>query len=219
MEILDFYILHLEMVVSYMKYDCTGVILAGGLSTRFNGKNKALLQIQGKTILQHIYDVYVALFDEIILVTNTPDEYLDWDFEIVTDIFSVRSSMTGIHTGLFYAGHPYVFVSACDTPFIKKEIVEAVLEGIHGNAEWIVPQTKSGLEPMCAVYSKQCLQNMETCLNNEKLKIDKCLRKVPTKIISEKKLLEKDPDLISFLNVNTPEDLCKAESLVTGGVS
>jgi molybdenum cofactor guanylyltransferase len=207
------------MVVLYMKYDCTGVILAGGLSTRFHGKNKALLQIQGKTILHYIYNVYKALFDEIILVTNSPVDYLDWDLEIVMDIFSIRSSMTGIHTGLFYAGHPYAFVSACDTPFIKKELVETVLEGIHGNAEWIVPQTKFGLEPMCAVYSKHCMQNMETCLNNEKLKIDKCLRKVPTKIISEKKLLEKDPDLISFFNVNTPEDLCKAESLVQGGLS
>lgn len=200
-----------------MKYDCTGVILAGGLSTRFHGKNKAFLQIQGKTILHYIYDVYKSLFDEIILVTNSPVEYLDWDLEIVTDIFSIRSSMTGIHTGLFYAGHSYAFVSACDTPFIKKELVEIVLEGMNGNAEWIIPQTKFGLEPMCAVYSKHCLQNIETCLNNEKLKIDKCLRKVPTKIISEKKLLEKDPDLISFFNVNTPEDLCKAESLVQRG--
>ena len=201
-----------------MKYDCTGVILAGGLSTRFDGKNKALLRIQGKTILQYIYEVYEALFDEIILVTNNPLDYLGWDLEIVTDIFSTRSSMTGIHTGLFYARHPHVFVTACDTPFIKQQLVETVLDGIGGNAEWIIPKTAMGLEPMCAVYSKQCLQNMETCLRHEKFKIQKCLRKVPTKIISEKKLLEKDPELISFFNINTPDDLSRAERLVQGGL-
>jgi len=201
-----------------MKYDCTGVILAGGLSTRFNGKNKALLPIHGKPILRYIHEVYEVLFDEIILVTNNPIEYLDWDLEVVTDLFSIRSSMTGIHTGLFYAGHAHAFVCACDTPFIKKELVEAVLQGIGGKAEWIIPQTRFGLEPMCAVYSKNCLQNIETCLHNEKLKIKKCLRKTPTKIISEKKLLEKDPDLISFYNINTPEDLCKAESLIQGEI-
>lgn len=201
-----------------MKYNCTGVILAGGLSTRFHGKNKALLQIHGKPILQYIYEVYQTLFDEIILVTNNPLEYLDWDLEIVTDIFSIRSSMTGIHAGLFYAGQPYVFVTACDTPFVKRQLVETVLAGINGNAEWIIPKTSLGMEPMCAVYSKQCLQNMETCLRNEKFKIQKCLRKVPTKIISEKKLLETDPELISFFNINTPEDLSRAESLVQGGL-
>lgn len=202
------------MGMLYMKYDCTGVILAGGLSTRFNGKNKALLSIHGKTILSYIYKVYASLFDEIILVTNDPIEYLDWDLEIVTDIFSIRSSMTGIHTGLFHASYPHAFILACDTPFIKKELVEAVLQGIGGNAELIIPETKAGLEPMCAVYSKNCLQSIETCLHNEKLKIKKCLRKTPTKIISEKKLLEKDPDLISFFNINTPEDLFKAETLI-----
>jgi molybdopterin-guanine dinucleotide biosynthesis protein A len=202
-----------------MKYNCTGVILAGGLGTRFDGKNKALLQIRGKTILQYIYEVYEALFDEIILVTNNPLEYLDWDLEIVTDIFSIRSSMTGIHAGLFYAGHPYAFVTACDTPFVKKQLVETVLAGINGNTEWIIPRTSLGMEPMCAVYSKQCLQNMETCLRNKKFKIQKCLRKVPTKIISEKKLLEIDPELISFFNINTPEDLCRAEAMVQRGLS
>ena len=202
-----------------MKYDCTGVILAGGLGTRFNGKNKALLRIQGKTVLHYIYEVYRSLFDEIILVTNNPLDYLDWDLEVVTDIFSTRSSMTGLHAGLFYASHPHVFFSACDTPFIRKALAETVLAGIGGGAEWIVPRTSEGYEPMCAVYSRKLLQNVETCVRHEKFKIQRCLRKVPTKIISEKKLRERDPDLVSFYNINTPEDLKQAEAMVKGGFS
>jgi molybdopterin-guanine dinucleotide biosynthesis protein A len=197
-----------------MKHACTGVILAGGLSTRFNGKNKALIPIRRKPILSYIYNVYKELFDEILLVTNDPLEYLDWDLEIVTDIYPIRSSMTGIHTGLFYSKHQHAFVSGCDTPFLKKELVETILTGIDNKSELIIPETRLGLEPMCAVYSKNCLKNLEHCLNHEKLKIMRCLKKVPVKKISEKKLLQKDPDFISFFNINTPEDLDKAEALI-----
>ncbi len=197
-----------------MKHACTGVILAGGLSTRFNGKNKAFFSIRKKPLLSYIYNVYKELFDEILLVTNDPLEYLDWDLEIVTDIYPIRSSMTGIHTGLFYSKHQYAFISACDTPFLKKELVETILSGIDNKSELIIPETSFGLEPLCAVYSKNCLKNLEHCLNHEKFKIMRCLKKVPVKKISEKKVLQKDPDLFSFFNINTPEDLDKAEALI-----
>jgi molybdopterin-guanine dinucleotide biosynthesis protein A len=199
-----------------MKHTCTGVILAGGLSTRFDGKNKALFPVGEKPLLSYIYNVYKELFDEILLVTNEPLQYLDWDLEIVSDIYPIRSSMTGIHAGLFYAKHSYAFISGCDTPFIKKELVETILEGIDNKSELIIPETRLGLEPMCAVYSKNCLKNLERCLKDEKLKILKCLKKNPVKKISEKKVLQKDPGFISFFNINTPEDLDKAEALIRG---
>jgi molybdopterin-guanine dinucleotide biosynthesis protein A len=199
-----------------MKHACTGVILAGGLSTRFNGKNKALFPIRGKPLLNYIYSVYKELFEEILLVTNDPLEYLDWDLEIVTDIYPIRSSMTGIYTGLFYTKHQYAFVSACDTPFLKKKLVETILSEIDSKAELVIPETHLGLEPLCAVYSKNCLKSLERCLDHEKLKIMRCLKKMPVKKISEKKLLQQDPDLFSFFNINTPEDLDKAEALIQG---
>ncbi|HAY39257.1 MAG TPA: molybdenum cofactor guanylyltransferase, partial [Desulfobacteraceae bacterium] len=102
-----------------MKNKFTGVILAGGKNSRFSGKNKALVRIGGKRILDRIYEVFTILFDKIILVTNDPLQYMEWDFDIVTDIFPIRSSLTGIHTGLFYITTPYAFFVACDIPFIK----------------------------------------------------------------------------------------------------
>ena len=85
-----------------MTITCTGVILSGGLSTRFNGNNKAVMDVHGKRILDSLYNVFSDLFDEILLVTNEPLQFLEWDLTIVTDIFSTRSSLTGIHAGLFY---------------------------------------------------------------------------------------------------------------------
>ena len=197
-----------------MKFPCTGVILSGGLNTRFNGQNKALVRVGQKRILDRLYDVFSDLFDEIILVTNQPLQFLDWDLTIVTDIFSARSSLTGIHAGLFYMKNPFAFFSACDTPFLKKELIETLVEQIENNTDIIMPETAAGLEPLCAIYSQRCLKHAEQHLKENKFKIQWAFRGHRIKYIPESVLLQKDPDLISFFNINTPEDLTRAEEMI-----
>ena len=197
-----------------MTIPCTGVILSGGMAKRFDGREKALLRIGEERILDRIYSIFKELFDDIILVTNTPLQFTEWNLNIVTDLFDIRSSLTGIHAGLFYASKPYAFFSACDAPFLKKEIIETVLEGIDDNIDIVIPETSAGREPLCAAYSKRCLSIAEQHLKQQKLKIQLAFRKCRIKTISEKKLHEKDPELLSFFNINTPEDLELAQEMV-----
>lgn len=196
-----------------MKIPCSGVILSGGLAKRFDGREKALLRIEEERILDRIYSIFIDLFDDIILVTNTPLQFAEWDLNIVTDLFDIRSSLTGIHAGLFYASNPYAFFSACDAPFLRKEIVETILEGIDDNIDIVMPETSAGREPLCAAYSKRCLNLAEQHLKQQKLKIQLAFRKCRIKTISEKKLRDKDPELLSFFNINTPEDLEHARQM------
>jgi molybdopterin-guanine dinucleotide biosynthesis protein A len=190
------------------------VILAGGLSTRYGGENKAFLKVGGMRILDRLFAVYTELFDEIILVTNRPSDFLAWDALIVTDIFPVRSSLTGIHAGLFYARHPFAFFSACDTPFLKKGVVETVLENLEPGSDLVIPQTTEGLEPLCAAYSQRCLKPAEDHILQNKFKIQIALSGKRIKKIPEDVLRQKDPELLSFFNVNSPEDLARAEQFV-----
>jgi molybdopterin-guanine dinucleotide biosynthesis protein A len=190
------------------------VILAGGLSTRYGGENKAFLRVGGMRILDRLFAVYGELFDEIILVTNNPGEFLNWDALIVTDIFPVRSSLTGIHAGLFYARHPFAFFSGCDTPFLKKEVVETVLDSLEPGIDLVIPQTSAGLEPLCAAYSQRCLKAAEEHILQNKFKIQMALSGKRIKKIPEDVLRQKDPELRSFFNVNSPEDLARAERVV-----
>jgi molybdopterin-guanine dinucleotide biosynthesis protein A len=192
---------------------CSGVILAGGLSKRLNGRDKAMIEIQGKRILDHIYAVYADIFSEIILVTNKPEAYLNWNMLTVTDLLPVRSSLTGIHAGLFYASRPYIFVSACDAPFLKPELVALLISQARPGTDAVMPQTPKGLEPLCAVYSKSCLQIIEAHIRQEKLKIQCVFNKSRINRISEARVRKADPELISFVNINTPEDLIAVESL------
>jgi len=203
-------------MTSNSNFPCTGVILSGGLANRYDGTEKALLRVGGGRILDRLYDIYRELFDEIILVTNNPQKFLEWDLLIVSDLFPIRSSLTGIHAGLFYMTNPYAFVSACDTPFLKKEMVEIIIGKIEAQIDIVMPQTSAGFEPLCAAYSKRCLEAAQNHLEQEKLKVIKAFRKSRIKTISEKVLRKIDPGLQSFFNINTPEDLQRAEEMAKG---
>lgn len=206
--------IYFDKMPSRTKFPCTGVILSGGLATRYSGTDKALLRVGGVRILDRIYRIYTELFEEIILVTNNPEKFLDWDLLIVPDLFPIRSSLTGIHAGLFFMSNPFAFISACDTPFLKKDIVETVIKNIKPDIDMVMPETASGREPLCAAYSKRCLISAQQHLEQGKLQIIKAFRKCRIKTISEKVLREKDADLQSFFNINAPDDLKRAEEMV-----
>ena len=196
-----------------MAIPCSGVILAGGLSKRLGGQNKAFIQIGGKRIIDRQLDVYRRLFDQIILVTNDPVAYMDMDALIVSDHYARRSSLNGLHAGLFAASHDYVFCTACDTPFVSEELIRCLLDHVDPKADIIIPSTVSGFEPMFAVYKKTCLPAMAWQLERDLLKIQGLFRKVRVKTVAESELQAIDSELISFFNVNTPEDLERAERL------
>ncbi len=196
------------------RWPVTGVILAGGESRRFDYVNKAFFEINGERIVERVFRVMRAVFDDIIVVTNNPADYLKWDVRITTDIFPCRSSMTGVHAGLFLAQTPYIFVCGCDTPFLKKELIETVLSGLEKVVDVVVPQKENGwFEPLCAVYSRACLQPVERCLKEKTYDIRRIFEEVRVKSLGEEVLRQADPELASFFNVNTPEDLRQAREI------
>ena len=195
------------VTMAFMDHTCSGIILAGGLNTRMGGKNKAFLEVGGKRILDGLYALFKALFDEIVLVSNSPPTYLAWDLAVVTDLFPIRSSLTGIHAGLFHIPTAYAFVTACDMPFLKKELIEVLLREVEPGWDVVIPVTSEGYEPLCAVYSKRCIQPIEQQLSRGKAKIADFFSRVKVKEVSENLLRTADPELASFFNINRPGDL------------
>lgn len=158
-------------------------------------------------------------------MANDPLAYLDWDLNIVTDHFGVRSPLTGIHAGLFHMSKPYAFVAACDTPFLVRPLLHAIIAEIEPGMDVVIPQTEKGPQPLCAVYGKTCLKPIEKHLGMQTpsseakrslqpgLKVQQFFGKVRVKRIPEGELRKHDADLTSFFNINTPEDLAQAETL------
>ena len=178
------------------------------------GKNKALLSLGGQTILDRLCNTFQGLFDEVLLVTKDPVQYLSWDFMIVSDLFPLPSSLTGIHAGLFHASAPHAFITACDTPFLRPELIKALLDELEPKWDVIMPVTEQGNQPLCAIYSKRCIKPIERQLQNGDPKILNFFPKVKVKEIPEAELRSVDPDLISFFNINTPEDLTASEQML-----
>jgi molybdopterin-guanine dinucleotide biosynthesis protein A len=96
-------------------------------------------------------------------------------------------------------------------------MVETIIGKIEPQIDIVMPETSAGLEPLCAVYSKRCLNSAQHHLEQEKLKIIKAFRKSRIKTISEKVLRTIDPDLRSFFNINTADDLQRAEEMIKNG--
>jgi molybdopterin-guanine dinucleotide biosynthesis protein A len=184
----------------------TGIILSGGKSTRMGGKNKAFLSLNGEVVIERVLKLFKELFDETIVVTNSPLEYLDYDVHIVTDIIKGKAALGGIYTGLFYASSEHCFVSACDMPFLDKRFIEYMISKIKGH-DIIVPQASDGFQPLHAIYSKKCIPLMKKLIDRDELKIRILYKKMNTLTLSTDTITSFDPDERMFLNINSEEDL------------
>ena len=189
---------------------CAGVVLAGGLNSRFGGREKALIPLAGKAMIDHIIQAFDDLFDEILIVSNQPRNHADRDATIVSDLLDARSSLTGIHAALFYSRCDDVFICACDTPLVKTALIATLLGARQPGIDVVVPQTPAGLEPLCAIYARRCLEPIENRLQRGDYRIRRFFDRVRVRQVSEKRLRRVDPELLSFKNVNTPEDLAEA---------
>ncbi len=190
-----------------MKLSCSGIVLAGGRSSRFDGINKAFIELHGRPVIDPIISLFQEVFPRVFIVAHDPVAYLPWNADLVTDLFSARSSLTGIHTGLFYADTPYIFVAACDIPFVRRSVLDLVLSEAEPGLDAVMPETPSGLEPLFALYSRQTLNVVQRHIRQEKFKIRRVFENLRVKIIPASKVLAADPNLDTFFNINTPADL------------
>jgi molybdopterin-guanine dinucleotide biosynthesis protein A len=187
----------------------TGMILAGGKNLRM-GQNKAFLKIQGERIIDRIKRIFVDLFDEVLLVTNTPRDYLDLNLRTVTDLYREQGALGGVFTGLFHASFPHAFVVACDMPFLQPALI-SYLAGMSPGYDIVIPRTEDGLQPLHAVYSRKCLPFMEDLLCRGRLKILDFFPRVKKKEVPAEEIIPFDPQMVSFFNLNTPEDLSRIQ--------
>jgi molybdopterin-guanine dinucleotide biosynthesis protein A len=189
----------------------TGIILSGGKNSRM-GKNKALLEVGGKRLIDRTVALFQSVFKEVIIVTANPLDYLDQKTVIVTDILPDKGALGGVYTGLFYAAGEYAFVGACDMPFMNRAFLEYMVSRADGY-DIIVPAPPDGLQPLHAIYARRCLPAIRSLLDRGRLQIKELypgqrLLKIPPEV-----LRAHDPEGRMFMNLNTPEDLLKLPPL------
>lgn len=184
--------------------DCTGVILAGGENTRMPIL-KAFIKVKGKPIIEKNLAVLRQLFEETLIVTNQPAAYSHMGVPLLGDIHNIRGPITGIFTSLFNSPTPWVFISACDMPFINRDLI-IYMYSQRESFDAVVPASKGRAEPLFAFYSKKLLFSMEKAVLSDLRGLKDFLNNKKVKYISAGEVRRFDPGARSFINLNTPRD-------------
>lgn len=190
----------------------TGVILAGGKSRRM-GRDKAFLPFGKRMLIEQVIDVLQQVTDELLLITNTPDQYLRFGLPMGSDVIPDAGSLGGIYTGLVYSHTPYSLFLACDMPFVKPEFLRFLCE-LAVEADVVIPKNAEDFQPLCALYSQACRDPIRQKIDAGRLKITGFFDQVRVRIIEGETLARYDPHDVMFFNANTPEEYAKAHQML-----
>ncbi|OGL05792.1 MAG: hypothetical protein A3H48_03920 [Candidatus Rokubacteria bacterium RIFCSPLOWO2_02_FULL_71_18] len=190
----------------------TGVIQAGGRSTRMGGRPKALMELGGRPIVERVLAAVAPAVDDLLLVTNTPDLYASLGLPMVADVYPDAGSLGGIYSGLKAAPGETAFTVACDMPFLHPAVVRLVVARA-GEADVVIPRVGGQLETLHACYAKSCLPHIEERILAGRLKIVGFFERVRVVEIAEAEVARHRDPAIVFMNVNTPEELERARAL------
>ena len=137
------------------------------------------------------------------------------NIRVLTDMMPVKGPLVGIYTGLYESKTNYNLVVAGDMPFLNKDLLAYMLEIAHGY-ELVIPRVKGALEPLHAVYSRECLPPVKSMLDSGRYSVNELSGLSRARYVQEDEINRFDPLHLSFFNINTLADLEKAKNIMEG---
>ncbi|WP_413934317.1 molybdenum cofactor guanylyltransferase [Nitrospira sp. BLG_1] len=193
--------------------DVTGILLAGGKSRRM-GADKRFLTVGEQTLLERSCNILSRIFERVCIVIAQDSQPLETPVPVLRDLIPSCGSLGGMYTGLHQAATPYIFLSACDMPFIHADLIRYMVD-VKDEVDIVLGYWNGRPQPTHAVYSRNCLSVVEALVRSGDLKLQRLLTTpaLRVRLITEDEIRKIDPEGRSFLNVNTPSDLELARSL------
>ena len=199
--------------------DISCIVLAGGKGLRL-GRNKALETVGNTGLLERVVFHLSFFHSDIILVTANKQSLSQFTgyprLRMITDIYPGKSSLGGIYSGLVASVSFYNLVVACDMPFLNQALLRYMIQLADG-FDLVVPRLGDMVEPLHAVYSKDCLAPIEDLLKQDNLKVADLLTLVRVRYVEAEEIDRFDPKHLSFFNINTEMDLKIARELAGEG--
>ncbi len=189
---------------------------AGGKSSRM-GKDKALLDFGGQTLIQHVLSRLDTLAQETIITTNHPEGYRFLGLPLIPDIIPERGALGGLFTALSAASNPLVAVVACDLPFASPEILATGRDLLLADPKLdaVIPSTAQGLEPLHAIYRREtCLPAVKRAIDADQWKMIAWHSEVNLRVLSPEETAVYDRQRLVFWNLNTPKDFAAALKII-----
>lgn len=189
----------------------SGAILAGGRSTRM-GCNKAFATLAGMRLLDRARHAVSQIADDVMLVTNQLGPYADFPGRVVMDSVPHRGPLCGLETALSHAHHPVLFVTAVDAPFLEPALLHYLARfAPHYDAVYCMGPVKA--EPLVGYYRYTCLTAVQQMQSEGVWQLFRLPLYANVRVVPYTEALKFDPGGVTFFNINTPEDLKRAELL------
>jgi molybdopterin-guanine dinucleotide biosynthesis protein A len=192
----------------------SALILAGGRGRRLGYKEKALIPIKGRTILEYNLDLLERLVDEVIISVRDDEQkcfLVEYTGErtIIADHYTNVGPLAGILEGLKAADGEYVFITACDMPFLNPEVVEMLFKRAKGHDAAIPVWDNEMLEPLHAVYRNgpMAIETEKAIKNGDKIALAPVFNLKDVVLVDMEDVRAIDPGLRTFININTQEDM------------
>lgn len=201
-------------IVNYNLIMITIVLQAGGKSTRM-GKDKALLPFLGIPIIKRLLDRFLNLGDELLVITNDFSGYQDLAVPLHKDIIPDRGALGGLYTALSISKNPVVGIIAADLPFASSALMAHLINTLlASDVDAVIPSTGKGLEPLHAVYRRETsLPLVKRALAQDLWRVNAWFNQAEILILTPEETRKVTSSKYTFINLNTPEDLQKAEKL------
>ncbi len=190
------------------------IILAGGDSKRL-GRPKSLLELGGITLVERLASRLIQYFDQITLVTDYPGLFSHLSLKVTGDILTQypKTPLRGIHAGLNVSDLPWQFVVACDMPFVDLNLV-SFMDSLRTGYDAVVPRIGDYYQPLHAFYSRYCLEHVRCQLENGGGKVTGLYNKIKVRYVAAEEISLYDKTKRSFFNINTWDDLKKAQKYI-----
>ncbi len=169
------------------------------------GQNKALLPLNGVSLIEGVANTLQPLFDNIVIVTADSEISRAAHLPAIPDVYPDKGPLGGIHAALRHFQAP-VFCVACDLPFLNARAIRFLCEQL-GNHDAAVPYIDKREQPLHAVYAASCLPIFESELRGERVRrMERVLAPLDVRFIEEAQWLPFGDPLKIFTNLNTPEE-------------
>ena len=182
----------------------SGVILAGGASRRM-GRNKALLELDGRPMVALVAERLRAEAREIIIAADDVELYAPFADQCVPDQFAGVGTLGGIHAGLAAASHDLALVVGCDMPLLDPAVLRWFVGAAPG-FDLVILRKGKWVEPLHALYRQTCLPAIEDAILAGRRRVISFFDAVRVRYVDPAEIAHLDPDLRSFRNVNTPDE-------------
>ncbi len=156
---------------------------------------------------------------EIVIVTaagrTLPPVKASVGLRVVNDITAGKGPLVGVYTGLLSSAFQYNLVTACDMPFVNRDLVDYMINQVQDN-DVVIPCIGKWQEPLHAIYSRKCLDTIENLLAQGARKVNSLLHLSKVRFIEKVEIERFDPEHLSFFNINSMTDLKRAGELSRG---